>query len=314
MGHFSKKMAAIALSSGLAACAIHPLPEDVTGYNTVQIVRKIRCEARDATIHAAIHYLQREGYPVADDVNPFRTINPATLKPRVRTKIADLTNTGIAYAFSLHGNEADGLSPSAGFTKVLLNGTETLNASAGNSLMRDNIRAFTITDNLGSLVLDTKFDHYCNFEPSGPNYEYPIVGRIGVDEMVRTFIALALTGNLSPESPGGTLPTNAPAMVDTITFTTGLSVGATPALMLNPVGAAWQLTSASIGLTAARTDTHQVTIGLALAKPSTARAPGPAPLVISAQTQSPGEAAAVAAVAQQILRFQVPRPLIVTTP
>ena len=33
---------------GVGACSIHPIPFDVPGYNTVDIVRKIRCEAAKA--------------------------------------------------------------------------------------------------------------------------------------------------------------------------------------------------------------------------------------------------------------------------
>ena len=32
----------------LSSCAIHPLPEDVTGVTTYDIVRQIRCETREA--------------------------------------------------------------------------------------------------------------------------------------------------------------------------------------------------------------------------------------------------------------------------
>ena len=39
-------VAAIALSFLGAGCAIHPLPQDVTGVDTYHIVRQIRCEAR----------------------------------------------------------------------------------------------------------------------------------------------------------------------------------------------------------------------------------------------------------------------------
>jgi hypothetical protein len=41
------RAAAVALSLTATGCAIHPLPEDVTGVDTYHIVRRIRCEARD---------------------------------------------------------------------------------------------------------------------------------------------------------------------------------------------------------------------------------------------------------------------------
>ena len=46
---------ALAFSCGFisSGCAIHPLPENVTGVSTTHIVHRIRCEARDAVLDAA---------------------------------------------------------------------------------------------------------------------------------------------------------------------------------------------------------------------------------------------------------------------
>lgn len=41
----------------LAGCAIHPLPENVTGIDTPDIVRQIRCESREAVIHEVKRWL-----------------------------------------------------------------------------------------------------------------------------------------------------------------------------------------------------------------------------------------------------------------
>ena len=42
----------IVLSCWLGGCAIHPLPENVTGVKTAGIVHRIRCEARSAVLDA----------------------------------------------------------------------------------------------------------------------------------------------------------------------------------------------------------------------------------------------------------------------
>ena len=47
----------------LSGCAIHPLPEDVTGLDTYAIVMQIRCEAREAIAHEAIAYLSYSKAP-----------------------------------------------------------------------------------------------------------------------------------------------------------------------------------------------------------------------------------------------------------
>ena len=49
-------------------CAIHPFPEDVVGADTPDIVRQIRCEARESIKGIVIGYvnsLARDGDPVA---------------------------------------------------------------------------------------------------------------------------------------------------------------------------------------------------------------------------------------------------------
>jgi hypothetical protein len=38
----------VGMAFAAAGCAIHPLPEDVTGVPTYVIAKKIRCEARTA--------------------------------------------------------------------------------------------------------------------------------------------------------------------------------------------------------------------------------------------------------------------------
>src|SRR5207249_2348270 len=50
-----------------AGCAIHPLPENVTGVPTYTIVRQIRCETRQAVIDSALGWLQHES---EDRVDP----------------------------------------------------------------------------------------------------------------------------------------------------------------------------------------------------------------------------------------------------
>jgi hypothetical protein len=45
------------LAALLGGCAIHPLPENVTGIDTPDIVRQIRCESREAVIHEVKQWL-----------------------------------------------------------------------------------------------------------------------------------------------------------------------------------------------------------------------------------------------------------------
>jgi hypothetical protein len=316
---FSRSICCSVLLFGLAACSIHPLPKDVTGYKTATIVRKIRCEARDAVRQASIDYLRRQGHQDVAEDRSLRSLDGNGANPWGLRKFDFLQRTGIVYSFALQGTETDGLTFSSDIIKPISHGTETFSPSLGNTLNRDNLRAFTVSDTFSSLL--NLEEGHCNFETSsGPNFEYPIVGRIGIDEMIKTFVELAVTGEVGvsqdPSKEINLSPAGLPTMVDTITFTTTISAGLTPKIVLSPVGTAAQLMDASLVGTLMRVDKHQVIVGLALAP--TAKAPVAA---INAKTtalfisHSPkgtdtGVAAAAQAVAQQIFRFQVSRPII----
>src|SRR6185295_1159755 len=83
------------LSFWSAACAIHPLPEDVTGVSTFYIVRQIRCEAREAIIRSAVGWLTNDvdvdprsraiGFEFAEKTRPIQTLSPEIFRGRVRT-------------------------------------------------------------------------------------------------------------------------------------------------------------------------------------------------------------------------------------
>jgi hypothetical protein len=334
-----QKAGVIILACGLAGCAIHPIPDNVTGVKTATIVHKIRCEARDAIISARVAYVHNL-YPDVDDLETLRK-RLAQLKPpnKILYNLSYFGTTGIVYSFTLDGTETESASFTADVIRPLTHGLATLTPSAGNSLMRENIRTFTISDSFDTL-LDPKNDNYCNaIGPSYPNYEYPIAGRVGVDEMVTTFIELTLRDALSPKQDAAGAPPNTPppiAMVDTLNFTTSLSAGLGGKVTFTPVGKKWQLMDASLPLSAMRVDKHQVIIGLALAKPyipfgtspfartamlarwsswaSVAGAAGNNPQLIMANPVQPsesGEAIALQAVNNQILRFELPKPLVV---
>jgi hypothetical protein len=303
-----RKLFGIALSFGLSACAIHPIPENVTGVKTTQIVHRIRCEARDAVLEAAASTPERQ---------------------------QALKEIGIVYAFSLSGTETDGFTPSATFVAPLATGAWSVNPSVGDTVSRQNVRTFTIVDNYKTLLQMN--GQLCEAQPKGPNYQYPIVGNIGIAEMIRTFVGLASHANVEAEQQGaitqfsgplGTSTNGPPTMVDTISFMTTLSAGVTPTLTLTPVGSATQLTGANLGVSFMRVDAHQVIVGLAFPGPivrpgfagqrsshgmvTVSNQPRAALLISAASPRTSTEQAALEAVNNQIIRFQLPRPFIVT--
>lgn len=170
---------------------------------------------------------------------------------------------------------------------------------------RENLRQFTITDTF--FVLVEKLDEvYCAPFVHVDNYMYPITGKIGIDEMVDTFVDLALFANLSAPAGGGGGGTSGkpPTMADDLIFITRLSFGATPKVLFIPFKSGLSVADASLATTFSRQDKHEVTVGLSLPVPPAGS--HPTQLLITAQG-GPSQQAAAQAVEQSILRNQLNR-------
>jgi hypothetical protein len=232
------------LSCASGACAIHPLPENVTGVKTAQIVHRNRCEAQEALRHIEGWLVEKHNVVAAEM----------------------LTKIGVVLSYSLDMSETNGLTANTTFAQILANSTTTFTPTSTDMLMRENTRAFTVADNFKTLMSMKQ----CSTEPAGPSFQYPIVGTIGIGETIRSFLTMALHEDLNnssenpQEPPTSQSMAGAPTMVDTLIFTTTVSAGVNPMIMLTPIGTALQLTNASLNFTLQRQDTHQVTIGLGL--------------------------------------------------
>jgi hypothetical protein len=276
-------VAAIALSFFAAGCAIHPVPQDVTGVDTYHIVRQIRCEARETIRLEVIRWLnkmaaagdpraqklalQYESYP--DSISNFHYDlfnGPEYVKVRSVAKL--FYDAGIAYNFDLTMTENNDLMTGLSFLKPLTEPVFTLGVNAGAKRQRSNNRTFTVTDTFSYLLtkLNTEVRgvRYCDGQLVQANYVYPIAGHIGIDKMVRDFIELTLFASLQePTAAAGTV--GAPTMVDKLTFTTAINGSVNPMVVFTPVTSAFQLTNASLTASADRRDMHEVSVGLAIA-------------------------------------------------
>jgi hypothetical protein len=274
-------ISALLLFSG---CALHPVPEDVTGVDTYHIVRQIRCETRQAVIDFLLRELRRQaelqGDPIAQKLlaryesepeaingfNPGLFPGPDYIEYRHFYNV--IYSAAIAYTFDLTMTEQNDL----GTTINLLGPWKnkfTLGTSGNFNRLRTNERIFTVTDTFAFLLanlnrLDEKGIPYCAGQIVQANYIYPVAGQIGVNKTVKTFFELYVLGGLSSAkaAPGEKGP---PSMVDNLKFTTTVDLMGTPKVFFTPVGAALQVTDASITGLARRTDAHQVTVGLAVA-------------------------------------------------
>ena len=279
------RLCIIFLPSG---CAIYPVPEDVTGVSTHEIVRQIRCETREATRDLILEELRRQATdgpghppnPVAlalvqkyDDDPTHETMDSFSPDlfssyPEIRHFYEVVYSIGIAYNFDLTMDEENDIGTTinslGSWAPKFLLGFEA-NFNRG----RSNERSFTITDTFKGLMTQlggVRFGRrYCDGKLVAANYVYPIAGHIGVDKLVKTFVELAVFNALadndkaSPGSAGGP-----PSIADKLTFTTTIDATLTPNIVFSPVTTTLQMSNVSFTGLARRMDTHQVTVGLAV--------------------------------------------------
>lgn len=325
-------VSAALLSTIFSGCAIHPLPEDVTGLTTYEIVRQIRCEARQGIFDLAIGWLtadvnladgkvdpasRRIGLEFAEHLRPIQTFNPKLFKGRVNKILTVFYDSGIAYNFSLAMTENNNFDPTIDLLKPISNGGKfTAGITANADRQRQNTRAFTITDTFSDLIQKIP-DDYCTGQIVRENYIYPIAGKIGIAKMIEDFIRLTLFADLSGASSGGK-SSGPPTMSDTLEFITTFSVTATPKVVFTQIGNALQFADASFSASAKRMDDHKVTVGLALGNVGAAQVGavtssffGPL-LTVSRGASGPEQAAAEAV--NQALTQQVFKPTIIVSP
>lgn len=276
--------AAAAAFSLFSGCAIHPVPEDVTGVSTYHIVRQIRCETREAIRHLTIGWLRKlaaafPNHPRYQELVLQYESNPDSMAglgtaftgrgsqyANAQAVASLFYNAGIAYTFDLTMTENNDLDTELNFLKAMTVPVFTLGAKAGAHRSRQNHRVFTVTDTFSGLLKLTDLSRYCeNHIVQIADYAYPITGRIGVDKTIRSFIELTLFGNLGGDpdnTPGIKGP---PTLTDTLTFTTTLTASVNPKIVFTPLTNIFQPVDASLTAAVGRTDVHQVAIGLAIA-------------------------------------------------
>lgn len=252
-----------ACAAALAGCSIHPIPDDVTRDSTVSIVQAIRCETRSAIRPQLADILSQSTSPrtrqIADELASGRRdlhqiyrrdIDPASLREMKR-----FYDVGIGYNFDLTMEENNDGTADTLFTLPFTNGTFTLGVSGGKERMRQNKRTFLIIDTVKELAES----EFCLDKPArDANWVYPISGRIGMEEFVRTFYELITsTGKLEATE-------NHVALADQLTFKTKFFGAVNPRIVLAPVTNHFKLTEASVNLSADRIDTHQVIVAIRL--------------------------------------------------
>src|SRR5260370_25175742 len=97
---------AVILSLAMTGCAIHPLPEDVTGVPTYLIARKVRCEARAGLKENLTQWLKvvpndpaanKIGRELESAVRPLNTFSDNWFQGPVKDIVQKFANSAIAY-------------------------------------------------------------------------------------------------------------------------------------------------------------------------------------------------------------------------
>jgi hypothetical protein len=113
----------------------------------------------------------------------------------------------IVFHFTFTITETNKLEAGADFALPVSHGTFTLGIGGGTEKERSGERDFTVTDTFaetleeiyqvsevkghnGRLAKTFKDRKECAREATGPNFAYPITGKIGLDETIRTFVEL----------------------------------------------------------------------------------------------------------------------------
>lgn len=334
-----KWIAAVVITAGVGGCTIRPLPDDVAHISTYEIVRQVRCETRAAIIDSFLGFLTDEdnnrpttqGWKKVDDASldigrrtkaryekepaSISQFNPAKLSGFAREVVGLMFHVGIAYNYDLKGVVASKFDPEVNLLRPLPLSTPVSLSMKGNfDRERQNERVFTVTDTAGSLVKDVPA-RYCTKFIAEANVVYPIAGRVGMEKMIQDFVRLTLFGNLSGDGRKDvTAVAGPPTMVDQLEFKTVIGGSATPKVTFIPAGDALGVSNASFELSASRTDTHQLTVGLYLDKEGAAGIGGVRSAVFDGNliTASGGRAARGAAQAvQQFLQLKLFRPTVV---
>lgn len=278
MADWTRISAALVVSGGAAACSIHPLPDDVTGYSTIDIVARVRCEVREALSESVVAFLSDSSHSAKNRriAEKLKQTDPADryalYKQFYENKYSGIDNqtakyfdiydtAAIAYDFTFEIKQENKTNLGAGLTDPFSNGLLAVGLAAGNERTRKGTRNFRISDTFRALLTED-LNKYCRGQAKGQNWQYPIAGKIGLAETIDTFIALNELGALVNQKD------QVPTLADVLEFETTISGSVNPVLLLTPAGGnvanRLRLGGASATESASRRDLHRVQVAISL--------------------------------------------------
>ena len=228
------------LASLTSGCSHIPDPAAVPGVEPYVILQNIRCEIA--------HVLARD-------------------YPKQHTQYQWVRKSDIAYGLTLRAEERNASAGKAGFLWPIHLGTFKLDASAGHERFRSGEGVVNLAEELKSTLTLLKTegqDRQCAFDRSIHVHSYPILGTIGMDEVIRRFVevnSIASTAKTNPEGEG--------KFQHLIKFKLKFLGGIKPSFAIERLDG--RKLSGELDLSAHREDIHELIIGMAPPKPGEVR-------------------------------------------
>lgn len=246
----------------LGGCSLHPIPDDLSTENTFRIVNNIRCEVKDQ-VQLRLQELLNKSPDETVRKFPLANLNMlvreqgqagilrylASADPTIAYKVLKYGSITIGYSFSFDVRETNTNSANAAFRLPFAHTVFDLTAKGSANFTRQGVRTFAFSDSFLDLIaLDCT-----EYRKRRGNPAYPIVGSIGVRNVIDTYLDLGKSGVTSSGGIAGPFK-------DVITFTTVVSGDITPTVTIAPVPHQFRLINASGTFGAGRTDVHTLTI------------------------------------------------------
>ncbi len=259
-----------------ASCSTHPLPDQQwTRDHTRDIIQKIRCETKDALKQQLVALLidpasstaiLRSGKDLARDDFDIGELVPSDFSIENYVFVDRFLKSRIGLSFLFTITETNNGSGKATFKFPFSNGTFSLGVSAGNDRGRKSTRDIKIQETFLSI---SQTDCTLPYDVR-PNFIYPITGKIGIDEVIDTYIGLQFDIDFPDrkrsemraeefktlEAKRGSVGT----FSDKIEFTTKFLSLIEPKIELSPVADTFKLAEATGKFDDSRTDVHELTI------------------------------------------------------
>lgn len=263
----------------LAGCSIRPLPQDVTApkYDTYGIVKRVRCEMRDAITRYAIRSLLRRNLAkeAEEAAKPggmaWLNAHRAQLPQDMQAVLNRYDGAMVTYDFTFDITENNNVIGGVSFGRVFSRNTLGIGIAGESLRERHNTRTFRSSDNFQKLTVNVT-DQFCSEPSNDPrrptwstqelrqatDFIYPITGSLNLFEMVGAFLDLYQSNNLTGKDK------DPPALSDNVQFDTKWSGGINPSFEISPLGRNLELSKAGFTATGIREDKHSVIIVLTL--------------------------------------------------